>query len=43
MRDEGLDKVTLEKLKIDESEPNLDKWKNFLHRLKILLIKLILV
>ena len=34
MRDEGLDKVTLEKLKIDESEPNLDKWKNFLHRLK---------
>ena len=34
IRDEGLDKVTLEKLKIDESEPNLDKWKNFLHRLK---------
>ena len=34
MRDEGLDRVTLEKLKIDESEPNLDKWKNFLHRLK---------
>ena len=34
MMDEGLDKVTLEKFNIKESEPNLDKWKNFLHRLK---------
>ena len=34
MMDEGLDKVTLEKFKIKKSEPNLDKWKNFLHRLK---------
>jgi CTP synthase len=34
MRDEGLDKVTLQKLKIKESEPDLDKWKNFLHKLK---------
>ena len=34
MMDEGLDKVTLEKFKIKESEPNLDKWKNFLHKLK---------
>ena len=32
--DEGLDKVTLEKFNIKESEPNLDKWKNSLHRLK---------
>ena len=32
--DEGLDKVTLEKFKIKETEPNLDKWKNFLHKLK---------
>jgi CTP synthase len=34
MMDEGLDKVTLEKFKIKETEPNLDKWKNFLHKLK---------
>ena len=34
MMDEGLDKVTLEKFNIKESEPKLDKWKNFLHRLK---------
>ena len=34
MMDEGLDKVTLEKFNIKESEPNLDKWKNFLHKLK---------
>ena len=34
MREEGLDKVTLQKLQIKESEPNLDKWKNFLHKLK---------
>ena len=34
MMEEGLDKVTLEKLKIKETEPNLDKWKNFLHKLK---------
>jgi CTP synthase len=34
MMDEGLDKVTLEKFKIKESEPDLDKWKNFLHKLK---------
>ena len=34
MREEGLDRVTLKKLSLKESEPDLDKWKNFLHKLK---------
>ena len=34
MMDEGLDSVTLKILNLKKTEPNLDKWKNFLHRLK---------
>ena len=34
MMEEGLDSITLKKLSLKSKEPNLDKWKNFLHKLK---------
>ncbi len=35
MQEEGLDKVALDKLALpDDKEPNLDRWKQFLHRHK---------
>ena len=34
MMEEGLDSITLKKLSLKSKEPNLDKWKNFLHKLR---------
>ena len=34
MMEEGLDSITLKKLSLKSQEPNLDKWKNFLHKLR---------
>ena len=34
MMEEGLDTITLKKLSLKSKEPNLDKWKNFLHKLR---------
>ena len=34
MMEEGLDSITLKKIGLKPKEPNLDKWKNFLHKLK---------
>ena len=34
MMEEGLDTITLNKLGLKSKEPNLDKWKNFLHKLR---------
>ena len=34
MMEEGLDSITLKKLSLKAKEPNLDKWKNFLHKLR---------
>ncbi len=34
MVEEGLDSITLKKLSLKSKEPNLDKWKNFLHKLR---------
>tara|TARA_B100001029_G_scaffold25712_1_gene18147 strand:+ start:264 stop:1880 length:1617 start_codon:yes stop_codon:yes gene_type:complete len=34
MMEEGLDSITLKKLSLNSKEPNLDKWKNFLHKLR---------
>ena len=34
MMEEGLDTITIKKLGLKSKEPNLDKWKNFLHKLR---------
>ena len=34
MMEEGLDSITLKKLSLKSKEPNLDQWKNFLHKLR---------
>ena len=34
MMEEGLDSISLKKLSLKSKEPNLDKWKNFLHKLR---------
>ena len=34
MMEEGLDTITLKKLSLKSKEPNLDQWKNFLHKLR---------
>ena len=34
MMEEGLDSITLKKLSLKSKEPNLDKWKIFLHKLR---------
>ena len=34
MMEEGLDSITLKKLSLKSKDPNLDKWKNFLHKLR---------
>ena len=34
MMEEGLDSIALKKLGLKLKEPNLDKWKNFLHKLR---------
>ena len=34
MMEEGLDTITLKKLSLKSKDPNLDKWKNFLHKLR---------
>ena len=34
MMEEGLDSITLKKLRLKSKDPNLDKWKNFLHKLR---------
>ena len=34
MMEEGLDSIALKKLNLKSKEPNLNKWKNFLHKLR---------